>query len=67
MLETEKFEIPVPYGVEPHFNEGLMYFDYRIKTLAHNNPDIENYLKIYTRKSGKNKFWDSILTITTNE
>ena len=29
----ENFEIPYPFGVEIHENEGLMYLDYRIASL----------------------------------
>lgn len=31
--EKESFEIPVPFKVEIHENEGLMYFDYRFVSL----------------------------------
>jgi len=29
----ENFEIPIPFRVENHKEEGLMYFDYRLKSL----------------------------------
>jgi hypothetical protein len=29
----ENFEIPIPFRVEPHNEEGLLYFDYRTSSL----------------------------------
>jgi hypothetical protein len=62
----DKIEIPIPYDVEIHKEDGLIYFDYRIKTLAKTAPEIENYLKIYPTKNNSNKFWNNILTINSN-
>jgi hypothetical protein len=62
----EKIELPIPYGVEFHEEENLIYFDYRIKTLAKYAPDIETNLIIYPKKITGNKFWDSILLINAN-
>lgn len=59
----EKIEIPIPYGVEIHEEDDLIYFDYRIKTLSKLSPDIETYLKLYSSRNSNNKFWNSILTI----
>lgn len=59
----EKIEIPIPFGVEIHEEDNLIYFDYRIKTLAKLSPDIETYLKLYTSRNVNNKFWNTILTI----
>lgn len=59
----DKIEIPIPYDVEMYPEEGLIFFDYRIKTLAKFAPEIENYLKVYPSKVTSNKFWDTILTI----
>lgn len=59
----EKIEIPIPYDVEMHEEDDLIYFDYRIKTLAKLSPDIETYLKLYSTRNSNNKFWNSILTI----
>jgi hypothetical protein len=64
--EKDKIELPIPYEVEMHKNDGLIYFDYRIKTLAKIAPEIENHLKVYPAKINGNKFWDSILTINAN-
>jgi hypothetical protein len=64
--EKDKVEIPIPYDTEAHYEEGLLYFDYRIKTLSKLAPDMENYLKIYPSKVSGNKYWDTILTINAN-
>jgi hypothetical protein len=62
----EKIEIPIPYGIEIHEDENLIYMDYRIKTLAKYCPDIETNLLLYPSKIKKNKFWDTILLINAN-
>lgn len=62
----EKVEFPIPYGIEIHEDENLIYFDYRIKTLAKYAPDIETNLIVYPKKITGNKFWDSILLINAN-
>jgi hypothetical protein len=62
----DKVEIPIPFEVETHLEEGLIYFDYRIKTLSKLAPEMENYLKIYPSKVSNNKYWDTILVINAN-
>jgi hypothetical protein len=62
----EKIEIPIPYDVELHEESNLVYFDYRIKTLAKHAPEIEMNLVVYPKKITGNKFWDSILLINAN-
>jgi len=59
----EKIEIPIPYGIEIHEEDDLVYFDYRLKTLSKHAPEVENYLKVYSSKKNSNKFWNTILTI----
>lgn len=63
----EKIEIPIPYDIEMHKEDNLIYFDYRIKTLSKYAPEIETNLIIYSKKTSGNKFWDSILLININE
>jgi hypothetical protein len=63
----EKVEIPIPYGVEFHEKENLIYFDYRIKTLSKHAPEIETNLIVYPKKIAGNKFWDSILLINATQ
>jgi len=62
----DKVELPIPYHVESHEDENLIYFDYRIKTLAKHAPEIETNLIVYPKKIAGNKFWDSILLINAN-
>jgi hypothetical protein len=64
---NEKVEVPIPYDVELYADENLVYFDYRIKTLAKHAPEIETNLLIYPKKISGNKFWDSILLINANK
>lgn len=61
--KKEKVEIPIPYEIEIHEEDSLIYFDYRLKTLAKHAPEVENYLKVYSSKKNSNKFWNTILTI----
>jgi hypothetical protein len=61
--EKEKIEIPIPFEIETYEDEDLVYFDYRIKTLAKHAPEIINHLVVYPLKVAGNKFWDTILTI----
>ena len=61
--KNEKVEIPIPFDIEPHYDEGLIYFDYRLKTLSKFSPEIETYLLFYPTKVSGNKFWDTILTL----
>lgn len=64
----EKIEVPIPYNVEIHEDDNLVYFDYRIKTLSKFTPDIVPLLKLYSNNNyNNNKFWDTILTINGNE
>jgi hypothetical protein len=65
--EKEKIDIPIPYGVEFYGDENLIYFDYRIKALSKHAPEIETNLLVYPKKIKNNKFWDTILLISTNE
>jgi hypothetical protein len=62
--KKEKIEIPIPFDTEIHEDDDLVYFDYRIKTLAKHAPEIENNLICYPQKVSGNKFWDTILSIS---
>jgi hypothetical protein len=61
--KEEKVEIPIPYDIEPHYDDNLIYFDYRLKSLSKFSPEIETNLLFYPKKMSGNKFWDTILTI----
>jgi hypothetical protein len=39
----ENMDIPIPFNVESHLEDGVLYFDYRLKSLeVENLPDISN-------------------------
>jgi hypothetical protein len=62
--KKEKLEIPIPFSFENYDDEGLMYFDYRFKTISKYYPEsLENLKKIFEKNKKNNKFGDSILTI----
>ena len=61
--KEEKFEIPIPFSVEIHKDDNLIFFDYRIKTLAKNCSETEAFIKKSFPKKNSNKFWNIILTI----
>jgi hypothetical protein len=61
-----KVEIPIPFNVECHLDDNLIYFDYRIKTLSKQAPEIESNLLVYPQKLTGNKFWNNIMTIYAN-
>lgn len=68
--KKEKFEIPIPFSFEEHKDDGLIYFDYRLKSLSRYCPESETSLRLIFNKSKRNnKFGDAILVIeeTTNE
>ena len=62
-----KFEIPIPFDIETHPEDNLVYFDYRMSALSKKFTESEPYLTLYTKTDTKNKFFNSILTISTNE
>lgn len=62
----DKIELPIPFQIEHHKKDNLVYFDYRISTLSKHFFIAEPYLTLYTPKFAKNKFFDTILTITSN-
>jgi hypothetical protein len=64
--EKENFEIPIPFAVEEHLNDNLVYFDYRMKSLAHRNSEAENKLNTFRFKSiSPSQFFNNILEIQT--
>ena len=60
--DIKRFEIPIPFAVEDWTNDGLVYFDYRLSTLANKNKAVYDMLK-KLKPEGKNKFYDKILEI----
>lgn len=68
--KKEKLEVPIPFVYEDHKDDGLTYFDYRIKTLSKYCPEVETVLiNLLEKTNKKNKFGDVILVIeeTKNE
>jgi hypothetical protein len=64
--KKEKFEIPIPFSFENHEEDGLVYFDYRFKTISKYYPESLDVLqKIFDKNKKNNKFGDSILMIET--
>ena len=62
--KKEKLEIPIPYIFEEHQEDGLIYFDYRLKSLSRYCPEAEVFLKaVFNKSKKKNKFGDAILVI----
>lgn len=52
----ENFDVPIPFKVESHQEEGLLYFDYRLKSLE------VDYLPLITEKVAS-IYFDRILEI----
>jgi ABC-type uncharacterized transport system substrate-binding protein len=63
--KQEKTEIPIPFNFELHKDDNLIYFDYRLATLAHNNKDALKILQNIPAQ--KNKFINKILTIIIHD
>jgi hypothetical protein len=64
--KKEKLEIPIPFCLESHEEDGLIYFDYRFKTISKYYPESLDVLKkIFDKNKKNNKFGDAILTIET--
>jgi ABC-type uncharacterized transport system substrate-binding protein len=59
--KQEKTEIPIPFNIEIHKDDNLIYFDYRLSTLAFNNKSALTFLQDIPAQ--KNKFLNKILTI----
>jgi hypothetical protein len=60
--KNELFKLPIPFDFEYHDDDGLLYFDYRIKTFAHGNEEIETMVK-GAKKTHLSKYYDKILII----
>lgn len=63
--KKEKLEIPIPFSIEEHLDDGLLFFDYRIKSLSKYFPEAEpDLLKLLEKNKSKNtKFTNNILLI----
>lgn len=65
--KKEKLELPIPFSIENHIDDGLIFFDYRIKSLSKYCPETEkNLLMLIDKSSSKNtKYNNTILLIET--
>jgi hypothetical protein len=57
----EKVEIPIPYSIEVHNEDKLIYFDYRLSTLTKTSASAKKIIE--KMSSSKNKFYNKILII----
>lgn len=60
--DMKRFEIPIPFAIEKWEDDGLVYFDYRLKTLAKKDEVVYEMLKNLPVE-GNNKFYNKILEI----
>ena len=65
-IDIKRFEVPIPFAIENWNDDGLVYFDYRLATLAHKD---KKFLEMIRRLPvrGENKFYDTILEIQIME
>lgn len=58
-----KFEIPIPFAIESHLEDGIIFFDYRIKyVIDKNDASVDLIYKMLTQFK-PHKFFDSIVTL----
>lgn len=55
----KRFEIPIPFSIE-EWDDGNVYFDYRLKSLASGDDTLVDLLSSIPRDE-RNKFYDNIL------
>lgn len=60
--KQERFEIPIPFGVEYNKDTQRIYFNYKLKCLTGDNIELLKLIKSLT-PIGKNKFFDTTLEI----
>lgn len=60
--KSEIVKIPVPFVYEYYKDSGILYFDYRIKTLCRGVIELEKRISNMKRKK-ESRFWDSILEV----
>ena len=44
--KKEKLEIPIPFSIENHVDDGLIFFDYRVKSLSKYFPEAEYHTHV---------------------
>lgn len=60
--KMELIKLPVPFDFEYYDDEGLLYFDYRIKSFTYNDKELELLIN-NIKKPHVSKYYDKILTI----
>jgi hypothetical protein len=62
----ESFEIPIPFKTDYYPNEGLMFFDYRLRSLVGNNSEAEQLVNAFKVKNiNPSQYYNKILEIKT--
>lgn len=64
--KLELIKLPIPFDFEYYEDEGLLYFDYRIRAFTHNDTELESLIS-NIKKSQVSKYYDKILTIETRK
>jgi len=60
--KLEVLKLPIPFNFEVYQDEGLLYFDYRVKTFVHNNSEMLILIN-NIKKPHISKYYDKILII----
>lgn len=58
----ERFEIPIPFGINSMISKNVVYFDYQISTLSGKNEELLRLFKSI-KPTGKSKFYDTVVNI----
>lgn len=67
-LTNENFEIPIPFKTEYYPSQGLIYFDYRIKTFSKKDKEKEEIIKKLNIKNVMpSQYYDKILEISVTD
>ena len=63
--KIDSIKVPYPFNIEEYADEGLIYLDYRNKTLLKNNPALLTKLQTFidSQPNEKSKFYNKILEI----
>jgi hypothetical protein len=61
----ETFEIPIPFKIEYHPPENLIYFDYRLNSLTGNNEELKDLILQQIKKNTPSQYFNKILEIQT--
>lgn len=59
--KKKKIDIPVPFTIEEHAEDNLIYFDYRLNSFVRNDIMLTKLKEV--SKNSKSKFYDTVLEI----